>query len=98
MPKKEIVKHQPGVEERIDLGDRDQEQKSGVTRREFLQKGMMVTSGLALGSMLPAFTAKEWVAAAQATTCQAGQTLMPIMEIAAHYPTAGLPGTMQAVI
>src|SRR6185295_7612467 len=55
-------------------------------------------SGLALGSMLPSFTAKEWVDAAQATTCQANQTLMPIMEIGAKYPTKGAPGTLQAVI
>ena len=59
MPKREIVKDQPGVEERIDSGDIDRGQKSGVTRRDFLQKTMMVTSGLALGSMLPSFTAKD---------------------------------------
>jgi len=98
MPKKEIVKQQTAVEERIVSGESNHEQKSGVTRREFLQKGMIVTSGLALGSLLPSFTAKEWVAAAQATTCQPGQSLMPIMEITAQYPTAGSPGTLQAVI
>lgn len=98
MPKKEIVKQQSGVEERIDSGDSNYERKSGVSRRDFLQKSMMVTSALALGSMLPAFSAEEWVAAAQATTCQAGQTLMPIMEITAKHPTAGSPGTLQAVI
>ncbi|MGH9873150.1 MAG: multicopper oxidase domain-containing protein [Pyrinomonadaceae bacterium] len=98
MPEKQIVKNQAGVEERNDPTYNDDKQKPGVTRRDFLQKSMMVASGLALTSMLPTLTAEDWAVAAQAASCQAGQTLMPIMEISSKYPTVGSPGTLQAVI
>ena len=97
MPEKQIVKHQAGVEQRNESGETDHKQKS-VNRREFLQKSMIVTSGLALTSMLPAFATEAWATAAQAASCQTGQTLMPIMEITAKYPNAGSTGTLQGVI
>ena len=80
MPEERIVKKQAGVDESNDPIDNEPE--SGVTRRDFLQKSMLVASGLALSSMLPVFTAEAVAAAVQAATCPpTGQPLLPIMEI-----------------
>lgn len=98
MPEKQIVKNQAGVEEGNDSSDSDQDVKSGVSRREFLQKSMMVTSGLALSAMLPAFTPEERAVVAQTLTCKTGQPLVTIMEIPAKSPQPGAPGVLQAVI
>jgi len=95
---KQILKTPADVEERNDSGDSDHEVKSEVTRREFLHKTMMVTSGLALGAMLPAILPDDWSVVAQSPPCKSGQPLMTIMEIPAKSPQAGSPGTLQAVI
>ncbi|HZI47151.1 MAG TPA: multicopper oxidase domain-containing protein [Pyrinomonadaceae bacterium] len=97
MPENEIVKNQTGLEDGNDAGDR--KLRSDVSRREFLQKSMMVTSSLALTAMLPAFTKGHLSeVSAPATTCQPGQPLMKVMEISAKRADPKAPGTLQAVI
>ena len=96
MPENEIVKNQAGLEDGNDAGDR--QKKSDVSRREFLQKSMMVTSSLALTAMLPSFTREEWAAVAQTVTCKTGAALPTIMEITAKRSDATSPGTLQAVL
>lgn len=92
MPDERVVKKQAGVEESNNPIDNKPE--SGVTRRDFLQKSMMVASGLALSSILPVFSPKTTAAAVQAATCPpTGQPLLPIMEIG----TRGTK-TLQAVL
>ena len=98
MPENEIIKNQAGVGEGNDASDREQDVNLGVTRREFLQKSMMVTSGLALSAMLPAFTPEDWGVVAQTVTCKTNQPLQKIMEITAKPSVPGGPGTLKAVI
>lgn len=95
MPERQILKNIAG--EGNDSGDSDHDLKSGLTRREFLHKSMMVTSGLALSAMLSAFAPEDWAVVAQSPPCKPGQPLTTIMEIPARSP-AGTPGTLQAVI
>lgn len=95
MSEEPIVKNQAGEDESSDSSDIQRE--SGVTRRDFLQKSMMVASGLALSSMLPQVFLTEAEAAeiAQAATCPTpGQPLLPIMEIKSSPTTK----TLQAVL
>ncbi len=98
MPEKQIVSNQARIDDGNDAGD--QKQKSDVSRREFLQKSMMVTSSLALTAMLPSFTRAGLSGglAPAAATCQTGQPLMKVMEISAKRPNPTSTGTLQAVI
>lgn len=74
------IEKQAGEEGTVDSSDNNQE--SAVTRRDFLRRTMVATSGLALSSMLPAFDGQEQAAAMQAPSCAAaGQALVPIEEI-----------------
>ena len=98
MPENKIIKNQAGVGQGNDASDREQDVNLGVTRREFLQKSMMVTSGLALSAMLPAFTPEDWGVVAQTVTCKTNQPLQKIMEITAKPSVPGGPGTLKAVI
>jgi len=98
MPVKKIVKNQAGVEEGNN-SEYSVQKLTSVTRREFLQKSMMVTSSLALTAMLPSFIPENWATvAAQTGPCTPGQTLNTIMEIPAHRTSPTSPGTLQAVL
>src|ERR1700694_2531859 len=92
MSEERIVEDQASEEKHNDSINIEEE--SGVTRRNFLQKTMVVASGLALTSMLPDFV-KKWTAAAQTPSCAApGQPLLPIMEIKSSSSTK----TLRAVL
>lgn len=71
-------------------GSSPNKQESSVTRRDFLQRTMAATSGLALGAMLPTFKV-EWPEV-QAASCPAGQPFVPIEEITRK------DGMLQAVL
>jgi len=54
---------------------------SELTRRTFLERGLLAASGLALTSVLPRVTPKIWAESAQAQACPSGQSLQEVMEI-----------------
>jgi FtsP/CotA-like multicopper oxidase with cupredoxin domain len=80
MVEKRTIMEQAEEEERN--GSSNMTEESGFTRRDFLQQTMAVASGLAIGSMLPAFAREPWNLAPQSSKCIApGQMLQSVMEI-----------------
>jgi FtsP/CotA-like multicopper oxidase with cupredoxin domain len=90
MSDEQNIEKQAGEEDLAGPSRNDQE--SAVTRRDFLLKTMMVTSGLALSSMLPGFNFEEQAAEAAPACLASGQALIPIEEITRQN------GMLQAVL
>jgi len=91
MSEERVEKTHAQEEENYDSSEDQQE--SGVSRRDFVLKTVALASGLALSSLLPEFAAES--EAAQATGCaSAGQTFIPITEITSSTSTK----TLQAVL
>jgi FtsP/CotA-like multicopper oxidase with cupredoxin domain len=74
-----IVKDQAGEEHRDELSNIKEE--SALTRRNFLQQTLAVTSGLALSSMLPGFATEAWAEVPMPAACPPGSALQGVMEI-----------------
>jgi FtsP/CotA-like multicopper oxidase with cupredoxin domain len=86
-----IVKDQMGEEDRNESSS--VQQRSEVTRRNFLQYAIAATSGLAITYFLPPFALKA-LAQQVARPCPPGQPLQTIMEITSSKSTK----TLQAIL